>query len=687
MSSPARQAPECLRVGFTAKTTLHITKQWNEYNRSLGKSIHRARSTREKEKTELMSVCSTAPVRQWKWYEADCCRAHLTTRKVMVDGVQRTEVVSVDLNHTCPDVSRKRKSQEELMLEFKVPAKKLISEGKVYATKSKEAGVTYGSTDKMYRELSKLRKERHEKEIGQYMLLPSVFQTLQKQDTNGTYILENGFAFWDKSRPRRPQFRRCYVVLSTMKHCWKESKVNCIQSDATLWTGGSFNHNIVLALMYDGENRPLILAFAAFDTKKKGDWIWFCDYLYYDFPGVQIFVADADDGTVKDLQTNAPDGCRIARSVRSLGNECIKKFSKDSSKMPEPGDFLGLAECRTQQQYYKYLQKFATTNAAVGEWLDSRKERFTTYGLLGLQAKCKREEPGREVSYARFGHLSSNVAAVVAHSAEQNATCPLDDILVDIHDAFNEDNRGGGSISELKEKPILDMVLQLINWIVGCHLLRKQEAAASLTGGQELTQYSRHRQAKFMEDASKCRVEILSSANNLHQAKVTRSGNSDDHDTEVFTVEIDSDSSMTKCSCLQIEEFGDPCEHVIAVILKLAMGPADRKNWFHPRYHVENLCAMYQADRPLLSLAGCLFVSNWLPIEHKNRELHKEIYNSTKRKPKKPCTLCGATDHWDASCVTPSTEYRVGLNDYNANRWACQQCILAKGVETDSESK
>lgn len=217
---------------------------------------------------------------------------------------------------------------------------------------------------------------------GQYWLLKSYFTILQQaNDPGGTFKLETVESGWDPT----PQFKRCYVALSFTKHQWAVGSVRILTTDGTSTQTGIFGHTILLAVTHDGNNDLVPLAYAFCPTENRENWAWFLQLLKTDFPGIEVLVADDDEG----IQSAEFQG--IICSIQALFGHCLKTLADSAAQvMRNANNFkpneetivFKLCRARTEAMYEIYHVALSNLNPELAEWFDSRKDLFASYRCI-----------------------------------------------------------------------------------------------------------------------------------------------------------------------------------------------------------------------------------------------------------------------------------------------------------------
>jgi hypothetical protein len=663
------------RLGATARNPEEFVDQWKAYNEFLS--------------SEMKTAGFASDDGQLLVWHSSCCRssacsAHLTLVGKSRAGKPLAKVQSFDFEHSCcPEKQRrclgliKNRSKRKYR---KRPAPPVT--GIIFRRPTSPIDVsTY--------EPFLLSMEQ---EISQYLLLPSIFETWQLQDMDGTYILENEYAKWDTKRPRRPQFQRCYIAMSCMKSSWKSIYSKCpgdsggyVTSDASLYTSGVFQHTIVLAVTYDGENNPVILACAAMDGSKKEDWLWFYGYLLHDFPGMELFLADANQNIVRELRTfesPAVTKCRVGWTVQALMRECHGVFQNGWSQSVCQQDFEAIVLARTKEQYDAALHQIRQAHEKAAEWLDKRKQFFSTLEFRKkAEALRNRKNDPMDLSYRRFGHTGSDARLFSIQP-------PVDACSIGLQYALQNTETHDNHIFNIPRLPIAYMLIQIIQQAKYHHELRKRKGRILQDQGLPLTLHALNRCRQHAQEAAKFLV-APSKGKGWKKAIVTVPPEvSESGVTEEYSVQVNTEPKKTiNCTCELPGEFGDPCCHAVAVLLKRDLNPIDT-GWYHPIYRTEWFCRMYNAEVPNFNLQGYLDVADWLPIEHVRNPQEEELRS---RLPshiaEEACQACGMAGHSIDRCKKPSTEYQFTHNEDSGYIRAYQDCYYDPRDRTKHKKK
>ena len=227
-------------------------------------------------KARYVSVCYTAPKTGWK-EDCLCCKAHF---KAIGDTRDNMTVVSFDPNHTCgtSDTRRKRNYLTRDIAEvsdvlglYELTSTKHGNTRQFIRMTKASTGVTLkaGQAALAIRSRSHDTVEAH---IGQYMWIPSVFETYKESDPAGTYIYESSPCAWDNGNALK-QFKRCYACISIAKMFWENAGISLFLCDGTHTKCSSFKHILLLAVTFDGNNQLVLLAFAVVDVENSDNWV------------------------------------------------------------------------------------------------------------------------------------------------------------------------------------------------------------------------------------------------------------------------------------------------------------------------------------------------------------------------------------------------------------------------------
>jgi hypothetical protein len=84
--------------------------------------------------------------------------------------------------------------------------------------------------------------------------------------------------------------------MSIAKHFWRHAVIEMCVCDGTFTRLNAFKHIILIATTYDPNNNITIMAQAVVDCENAHNWVWFKEHLERDFPGITVWMSDADKG-------------------------------------------------------------------------------------------------------------------------------------------------------------------------------------------------------------------------------------------------------------------------------------------------------------------------------------------------------------------------------------------------------
>lgn len=139
-------------------------------------------------------------------------------------------------------------------------------------------------------------------------MLKSFVETLQAQDPDGFYVLEEQpCTYLSVGR----MFRRLYVAFGATKKFWAHcryvdfnnycsssffSLCNLTYRDILAVDGTflrtMFKGILLLAAVKDANNSNLTLCFAIVDVENRENWEWFLNLLYQNYPGIQVVMGN-----------------------------------------------------------------------------------------------------------------------------------------------------------------------------------------------------------------------------------------------------------------------------------------------------------------------------------------------------------------------------------------------------------
>ena len=314
-----------LRVGATGNLS-SFKAAWLKYNHDSGYDIKVSHNIL-KPVSRYFSVCNAAPKTGWKKEDA-CCKVHLklkgTTREAMV-------CVSINLNHSCSGTEKRKQnyrmediSEVSPVLDLYQPTAKKEGNAKQFMAMAKEAtglSVKVGQASRVIRSKS---HDTIEATIGQYMWVPSLFDAYRDMDPLGTYKYEAIPCPWDEEAK---QFSRCYVSMSPAKHFWSKACIDLVICDGTFTRSRSgFKHVVLIAVTFDGNNQLVILGFAIVGVEDAANWTWFKECLELDFPGIRVWMSDADKGIYSNQFSVS-----LSQSISELTvSRCIRHLAENT---------------------------------------------------------------------------------------------------------------------------------------------------------------------------------------------------------------------------------------------------------------------------------------------------------------------------------------------------------------------
>jgi hypothetical protein len=204
---------------------------------------------------------------------------------------------------------------------------------------------------------------------------------------------------------------------------------------------------------------------------------------------------------------------------------------------------------------------------------------------------------------------------------------------------------------------------------------RSQISKNRIRDGQLLTKFAHDKHITFMENAMRRTVLVRYCEGEIWRGQVTHSVNASPGST--LDVEVNVGTFWILCPCSYLEEFGQPCFHGMALILRAQIGPND-KRWYNSIFHSTTYGQMYSAPIPAIALMGQLSVNEMIPPEHKvwGGRPKKIRYKSTSATSKR-CQACGLTGHSQQTCPKPSTEIRFYNHIGKAMEYASSEANLS----------
>ena len=420
--------------------------------------------------------------------------------------------------------------------------------------------------------------------------------------------------------------------MSPQKHFWKKACIKLIVIDGTHTKLQNFRHILLVVVTFDANNEIVLLSFAIVDVEDKNNWVWFHEHLKNDLPGFEVLMSDADKGiTSEAFQLSQEEVDAVSsRCARHLAKNCKEAFSY---KMNEEHKnlILSLAKSRSVDVYQERLSIISAIHREWAQWLDHHKEEIVAYTFL-------------DKDIPRWGKVTSN--------AVENMN---------------------SSLLDVRELPILYMILGIVQKMQTKYLAGQKQAAKWLAEKKEVTQYAYGEVTRQLKSAVRRDVILTTHDYPFIAGKVSTS----DHCQlqNYLEVKMDAGDHDHKCPCRGWLETGLLCEHALALVHHCDLSPTNLW-WFSQRYHVRVYYSSYKADIPALAPAGKLEPDIFFaPPDFKcpagrptKKRKDRSFFNKTDRLIQ--CTGCGGLGHNYRTCNAPSTEFQFRNNHDKAIAWA-----------------
>ena len=622
-----------LKMGYCPSPNGAIA-QWIRHNQEVSRDVKVLQSS-FKNGCRYLSVCYSAPDTGWRNTDYGC-RAHLN---IVGKSLNECNIVSMQLQHTCEASESQRKRQyksdsiaklSEAVAMYQPTARREGNAKQVTEIARASTGLKLGRSQ-AYRLVHQRSNDTIHAQIGQYMLLPGLFEQLNALDPDGTHLLESVDCPWNDTLK---QFKRCYISLSFMKHFWVKSGIRMIVIDGTHTKLEDFKHILLIAVTFDGNNEVVILSFAVVEVENKDNWVWFHSKLQEDFPNFEVIMSDADKGiTSEDFRLSQDQvDALTSRCARHLAENC-REACKFKMNAGHKGLIISLAKCRTEESYLNVLNKIRAVHHEWADWLDERKYEFAAYTFLQRDVR-------------RWGKATSNAVENINSS------------LVDV-----------------RNLPIYLMITGIVEKIQSKYLrgYNKAKELRDPKKKQAVTDYAWDCHKKLVKGAIKRKVFLTSEQETCFTGKVSR-GDPNSVYPRFVEVSVWPEELHHNCPCKFFQEEGLTCEHVIALLRTKNISTLD-KWWFAQRYHSYTYFASYSAEVPALAISEIEPDVCYAPPDHKKpagrppkARKDRSWMNKTDRLNK--CGSCGGLGHSYRTCQNPSTQFRFEYNYARAVAWA-----------------
>jgi MULE transposase domain len=612
----------------TKLSRTELQSKWLKLNHDSGFDVKVVQNI-DKPKARYFSVCYSAPKTGWKG-ATDKCRAHV--KGIGDHGGELMEIVSINPTHTCSRTDSKRKRNYRTkdickvsdVLSVYEPAK--AGNAKQFASMTKAAtGVSVKNGQANLAVKSK-SDETLEAYMGQYFWLRSLFTAYKESDKEGTFELEEVPCIWNDSLN---QFYRCYVCLSIAKHFWSYAGIRLLCCDGTFTRNNCFKHIILIATTFDGNNQIVILAFSIVDAENADNWIWFKECLESDFPGIEVWMSDADKGIYSNSfslsMSQSKDQFVLSRCARHLAENC-KENCAGTMNETHKTMITELAKSMTESIYQQRLEGIHAINSQWADYLDNHKAEFVASSFIAS-------------GHTRWGKVTSNGVETI-----------------------------NGVFGDARSFPIVYLIKHMVQYQREHYHKRFMQACKWSDEGKNVTDYARDIQLALGDSASRKKVQLLDENHPVYRARV--------QSTTVaplvgyLEVIVNVDTHEAECPCCYYDEMGISCSHIKAVLLALNR----RSTWCSRRYSMARYKESFSASIPSMTVTNKLTVDETLAPPNfkrpagrpaKKRKSRADYRSTVQRE----CRACGNVGHYAVSCPAPSTEYRYNHHKDKAIKW------------------
>ena len=399
----------------------------------------------------------------------------------------------------------------------------------------------------------------------------------------------------------------------------------------------AFRHIVLLAVTFDGNNQVVILAMAIVSVENAWcNWVCFKECLDGDFPGYDVWMSDADKGirsnafpmsVSQDNDDGGNSAFALSQCARHLAENC-REACKGAMNEDHKKRIINLAKARTRSDCLPLKQ---STKNGLFIFTGSLSNECASFSFL-------------QRGHKRYGKVTS-------------------DGVENINFA----------ISDAHSFPIVQMIEAIVKHQRDKFASRKAIASVWTAENKMTTQCAIAEDRRLGSIARKRDIELFAALHQLYKGRVSVSeGNAINGHVEVT---VDVSAKVVKCPCLHFEEFGCPCAHGKALLLRIDEDAGLWCGWCAERCSIATYKACHGCAVPGLTTAGKLCAThNFVPPDHgraAGRPAKKWKDRSWMRTASKhrECKACGELGHFATACSNPSTQHRFLQCKSKAIEW------------------
>eukprot|EP00055_Hartaetosiga_balthica_P007651 m.26646 g.26646 ORF g.26646 m.26646 type:complete len:663 (+) comp5874_c0_seq1:47-2035(+) len=448
--------------------------------------------------------------------------------------------------------------------------------------------------------------------IAQYHFLVSFLKRMQRVDPSGTYIYTT--TSYPTQAGSMPRLHAYYVCPFSSKEFMKHSR-HVVVIDAVA-LNGPLRGVLLTATAKDANNHLRLLAWSQIPSESSNAWFDFISQMHQDIGDeVRVLLMDGEKG-LESCATHFPH-VQFCHSASHIYEMLQKQY-----RMGDEGRcaFWGMAKACTREEYLHFHDLLFQESEGAAEVAHKLKDRYARFVFLP--------------SNPRFGDTATSSMAMA--------------------ESFNVIFK-----PSLRKLPVLDLNVSLLLHINNEAQHHVTTAASLLEQAMTLTPVARHIVNRAKVEAEYVQVYMTTfTASELGATVVDAT-----HILASFEITIkrlDAGAVFIQCPCVKWAEFGLPCKHVLATLMKGEELKGEvwsflDMRWYSKVWHVSTFKQQYEHastripplvfsanDKSVLLPPPTLVGANVMPTRSND--------NENPRKRPVTCRSCGEAGHKYMKC-------------------------------------